>query len=546
MADTPARPSRREVLRLSAGAVAAALFAACGGDDEPAEAEVRPAASSIPLVRSRTPRDGKETERGGMLRLGVASDEERGAALRRLLYSRLVAVDLRTALLYMDLAEAVELVGPLTAVFTLRPELRFHADAQGLAAALTAEDVRRDYQTRGRAGEHLFREVVERVEAPDLRTVVLRLRGRFSLLFESLAGPDTGSVRSVQRYGATGDRLGSGPFIPAVHDRGGDALVRNELFHRAGLPPLDGMAVLRAEDQLTLAEAFERGELDLHVRQQATDEREGVRDDAITLRRPGFAMLGLALSLLPDKGRRSVRSVAAFQDGRVRRAVFLSLDHAAILRQFGGVLSGPVGPAYGADALPAAELTAHPLYQHDPGEARALLEAAGESGLAFRLMAPDQSRLRALARLLEEQLSAAGFAPRLQLLEAEDWERAFRAGDFEATVFELDGLRTFDLGLRMHTSVGVGGDFSLWGYSNPVYDAAVRDVLSELDPALRARRTREAQRLLLEDVPGMLPLAASVQQASIATRVRGYEYDAYGFNDSWLAAQWSIAGGEGG
>ncbi len=545
MADTPARRSRREVLRLSAGAAAAALFAACGGDDEPPEAEVTSAVSSIPLVRSRTPRDGAETERGGTLRLGVASDEERSAALRRLLYSRLVAVDPRTALLYMDLAEAVELVGPLTAVFTLRPELRFHADAQGLAAALTAEDVRRDYQTRGRAGEHLFTEVVERVEAPDLRTVVLRLRGRFSLLFESLAGPDTGSVRSVQRYGAGGDALGSGPFIPAVRDSGGDALVRNQLFYRAGLPPLDGIALLRAEE-LALAETFERGELDLHVRQQVTDEPEGVREDAITLRRPGFAMLGLGLSLLPDKGGRSVRSVAAFQDGRVRRAVSLSLDRAAILRQFGGVLSGPVGPAYGADALRAAELTAHPLYQHDPAEARALLEAAGESGLAFRLMAPDQSRLRALARLLEEQLSAAGFALRLQLLLAEDWERAFRAGDFEATVFELEGLQTFDLGLRMHTSVGVGGDFSLWGYSNPVYDAAVRDVLSELDPALRARRTREAQRLLLEDVPGMLPLAASVEHASIATRVRGYEYDAYGFNGSWLAAQWSIAGGEGG
>ena len=546
MRRTAVRRSRREVLRLSAGAAAAALFAACAGDDEQEEAEATPAVSSIPLVRSRATRDGKGTERGGTLRLGVASDEERGAALRRLLYSRLVAVDPRTALLYMDLAEAVELVGPLTAVFTLRPELRFHADAQGLAAALTAEDVRRDYQTRARGGQYFFTEVVERVEAPDPRTVVLRLRGRFSLLFESLADPDTSSVRSVQRYGATGDLLGSGPFIPAVRDRGGDALVRNELFHRAGLPPLDGVAVLLAEDQLALAEAFERGELDLHVHRNASDEPEGEREDAVTLQRPGFSMLGLGLSLLPDKGGRSVRSVAAFQDGRVRRAVSLALDRSAILRQFAGVLSGPVGPAYAADALPATELVAHPLYQHDPGEARALLEAAGESGLALRLMAPDRSRLRALARLLEEQLSAAGFAPRLHLLEAEDWKRAFRAGDFEATVFELDGLRTFDLGLRMHTSVGVEGDFSLWGYSNPVYDAAVRDVFSELDPALRAGRTREAQRLLLEDVPGMLPLTASVEHASIATRVRGYEYDAYGFNDHWLAAQWSVAAGEDG
>ena len=41
MRRTAVRRSRREVLRLSAGAAAAALFAACAGDDEQEEATPR-------------------------------------------------------------------------------------------------------------------------------------------------------------------------------------------------------------------------------------------------------------------------------------------------------------------------------------------------------------------------------------------------------------------------------------------------------------------------------------------------------------------------
>ena len=544
MPRTSPRRSRRQFLRLGAGALGSALFAACGGGGESEPATPRPVSAKVPLLSSYPGADGTT---GGVLRLGALGDDGRAGALQSLTCAQLVAVDPRSAFVYANLAEAVELPGPLTVVFTLRPELRFHPDAQGLAAALTAEDVRRDFEARAGAGEHLFTEVVERVEAPDQRTVILRLRGRFSQLFESLSDPAVGAVRSTQRSMVSGEPLGSGPFVPAVRGADGDVLARNPLYQRAGLPLLDGIAVIAVEDERELADAFARGELDVLTDVGAAAEEDGEsREDAVALRRPEFALMGVGLSMLAEKGGRPVRSAPAFQDQRVRRAVSLALDRREIVERFAALPSGPVGPAHGADALPREELERHPLHRHDPARARALLAAAGEPDLAFTLRAPPQARPRALARLLEQQLLGAGFAPRLQLQEARAWERSFRAGDFEATVFELDGLRTPDLGLRLHTSAGVEEGFSLWGYSNPVYDAAVREALSELDPALRAERAREAQRLLLDDVPAMLPLAAPVRRASIAARVRGYEYEAYGFNDGWLAAQWSVADGEAG
>ena len=540
MVPSPSRRSRRAVLRMGASVVAAAALAACGRDPRQEPAFV-PAGESVPLLDALPGTDGA---RGGALSLGAAGEERRDGVLRSLVYSQLVAVDPRSGLVYGDLARALELPDPLTLIFTLRPELRFHPDGEGLAAALTAEDVRRDFQARAGAGEHLFSDVVEAVEAPDQRTVVLRLRGRFSQLLEALGDPAAGAVRSRQRSAVTGQALGSGPLAPAARDGGVVLLGRNQLFHRAALPLLDGAAVMLLEDERALAGAFARGELDVYAPAGAEDGDEDGRSDAVTRERPAFAMTGLGLSMLGQRSDQGDRAAPAFQDVRVRRAVFAALDRGAILRQAGGVAAGPVGPAHGADALPAAEVAAHPLYQHDPAEARRLLLAAGWPNLGFRLQASTRTHVRALAELLEDQLAGAGFAPRLQLLEPADWAASFHDGDFEATLFELEGLRTPDLWLRLHTSVGVDGNFSPWGYSSPVYDAAVREALVETDPSLRAEQARRAQRLLLDEGPAMLPLSVPLERVSLARRVGGYRFDAYGFNESWLVARWSVEDAE--
>jgi len=304
--------------------------------------------------------------------------------------------------------------------------------------------------------------------------------------------------------------------------------------------------VTRFANDADYAARFAAGDVDVWT-QPFAGAAPGDRSDATKTQRPAMRVRGLGLSLLPQRGGSPVRYVAAFQDQRVRRALALALDRAALLAVDGGTASGPVGPAHRADALPKAELAAHPLYQRNVAEAQSLLRAANQEKLAFRIQLPDLEPLRSYGQLIVEQLAAAGFEPRPLVQEPKVWQSSFAAGDFEAVVFELGGLATPDVGLRLHMAGGVDGRFSLWGYSNPVYDAAVRDALSALNPGERARKSRDAQRNLLNDVPAMFPIAAPAEQASIANRLAGYEFDGFDFNTGWLSTAWELkASGPGG
>ena len=544
---TARRRSRRELLRLGAGAAAALALASCGGG--------RPA---FPFVGERSP-EGRLAEwplpqaapRAGRLRLGVVGRRARSdATLPRqalpLVYSCLVAVDPRSGTVYGDAATSVDVdEEALTLRFRIRPGLRFHPDADGLADALTAEDVRRDFHRRRDAGEFLFAEVLRGVDAPTPEELVLRLRAPFSLLFEYLADASRAGIGHGRSYAQHDAPVGSGPFIPVAREAAGDLLVSSSFYHRAPLPRLESVALLRVGDRAEFDDAFALGQIDV-LPGTAGRGASTVRAGARRLVRPSRRLRGLGLSLLPEKAGVPVRWLPAFQDARVRTAVSRALDRSVLAEAGDGEPSGPVGPGWAADALPRDVLARHPLLVHDPPSARSLLEEAGYAGLSFRLEAPAIEGMGELGQLVVAQLEGGGFRPQLVLREPGDWLRSFEAGDFEATLFELEDLVTPDAGLRLHTSEGVSGRFSPWGYSSPPYDAAVRRVLGEVVPERRARQAREAQRLLLEQVPAMFPLLAPRERVDLAAAVEGYEWDAFDFNAGHLAPLWRVAASPGG
>lgn len=550
-----ARYSRRRFLGVSAslaGGAAAAALVGCTSDDA--------AGSSTPLV--------SPTEDAGRIRVRVASSTTRpptapselsvGALegevgedgldplARALTYSRLVGFDPRTASIYGDLAAQIEVPEPLVVRMRLHEGVFFHPDAAGSAEPVTAEVVRRDFEARRDEGTFLFTDVIDAVEAPSATDLVLRLRAPFSLLFEYLARPDA-SVRGSGDYGGIPAPLGNGPFLPSTID-GADLVLRpNPLRSPSDPARVSQLRIRRAAQPADLDALFLQGQLDVR---EHPDERSreiaGGREDRVEVSRPRQRMRGLALSLLAPRDQASLQTVEAFRDDRVRRAVSLALDRPALLEADGGRLAGPVGPAFAGDALPPVELEAHPLYQHSIQEATALLEAAGRTGLELRLSHSDSPLMLSLSQRVADQLEQAGIRVRSVGRPQAEFQSSFLAGDFEATFFELDRLGSPDIGLRLHTSGGLEGDRSPWGYSNPVYDSKVRDALSQIDPAMRTRHSREAQRMLLEDVPAMLPLTAPLEYASVARHMSGYEFGAYDFNAGMLARFWQGADSDAG
>src|SRR5205823_1594608 len=122
--------------------------------------------------------------------------------------------------------------------------VRFHPNKDNLAASLTAPDVRRDFAARGESGEYLFAAAVDRVEAPDLQRIVLKMRAPFSLLFDYLADASTGGIRSLERYRDIPAPIGSGPFVPVTREELGVAFVANPLFFRKNEPQLDRVQLI--------------------------------------------------------------------------------------------------------------------------------------------------------------------------------------------------------------------------------------------------------------------------------------------------------------
>lgn len=541
------RYSRRRFLGLGAGVVTGAGIVAltgCTSDEVPAASTPSALATEtddrirvrVASTAANPPRNLAELS-VGVLDADVGADGL-DAISRAATYSRLVGFDPRTASIYGDLATDVELPEDLVVQFRLREGAFFHPDASGTALPVTAEEVKRDFEARRDEGIFLFTDVIDTIEAPSATDLVLRLKAPFSLLFEYLARTDA-SIRSSQDYGGIRAPIGSGPFLPAATNAGALILQPNPLAPDAEKPRVSRLRVRRVAQPGDLDALFLQRELDM--REHPDDRSREVaarREDRNELSRPRQRMRGLALSLLAPRDQASAAVVEAFRDSRVRRAVSVALDRQALLAADGGMLSGPVGPSFAGDALPPVELEAHPLYQRSLGEAARLIDAAGHTGLELRLSHSDSPMMLSLAQRVAEQLIEAGIGVVLAGRPQQEFESSFLAGDFEAAFFELDRLGSPDIGLRLHTSGGLEGDRSPWGYSNPVYDAKVREALSQIDPGERTRHSREAQRMLLDDVPAMLPLTAPLEYASIRRGVTGYEFDAYDFNAGTLLRFW--------
>lgn len=498
---------------------------------------------AVPRVRERViPKEKRGTP--GTLRLGLvrsgAPDAPALTDLESLLvHARLVAVDPRSGAVYGDLATEVERPEPTVLRFGLDDRARFHVQGNDQPRPVTSEAVKASFERRAAEGVPLFSQVIERVEAPDKGHVVLHLRAPFALLFE-LLGAASGAVTSDATYPGLNERVGAGAFVPAALEGAMLRLSANPLLKGDAAPRLAQITVTGAGLERDLDLAFARGDIDVRRHQDEPGVLiGGGRDGRTLVRRPAMRMRGLGLSLVPRKDGRDVRAVPAFQDQRVRRALSLAIDRAVLRGLDNAFPTGPVGPAHATDALPPDELNAHALLQYRPEESAQLLRAAGHEGLAFTVVHPDIPTMLPMVKSVGESLTRAGFAPRMQSMAFAAWQTTLAAGDFEATLVELTNLETPDLGLRLHQSGGLDGRFSLWGYSNPVYDAAVLEALRQFDPAVRAQKSREAQRLLLDDVPAMLPIYVPGEAISIAKGVSGYAADAYDFNTGYLARDWA-------
>jgi peptide/nickel transport system substrate-binding protein len=373
----------------------------------------------------------------------------------------------------------------------------------------TFEEALLRYHSRTRAA---LEPLLVSIETPDDLTVVFTLGAPYPALLHRL---DVVEAPIIPRHVYEGQDLlggpasrrpiGTGPFrfVSYIPDNR-VVLERNQQYFRDGRPGVDRLVFKVMPNASTALAALEKGEVDF------VNAVPG--PDAVRLRNtPGIEVEpspggpgGSACQevLIPNLSR------PALADVRVRRAIAHAIDLRFIVDR---VYFGQGRPATG----PISHLLAWAYtpnvrqYEHDPGRAGRLLDAAGwkprGGGERLSLTFTHAAGHERLGLALREQLAAVGIDLRLQTL------------DFNAAVDKVFAKKDFDLGIasycngadpdvgvrRVYVSTNIGPfPFSNGaGYRNPRIDQLFDEASRELDRGRRRFLYAEVQRLLADDVP---------------------------------------------
>jgi len=484
--------------------------------------------ATVALGRVMTPRLGRAQE-SGVLRVGLAGRDmgtlhphvatgAQDTAVVDSLFNGLVRyrpTEVSIAAIEPDLAESWEASDDRRQyTFRLRQGVQWHHGY----GEVTAEDVRFSLTFVRDDPQSTFSSIyanVERVDTPDKYTAVVTLKASDPVFLTSVANWHGGFVickKAVEELGEDYKNrpIGTGPFqFEEYRPKERVVLSRNPDYF-AGTPRLERIVYSYIPDQTARRFAFVNQEID--VMKGARNEDWLAEVVSATPGDPAVDLLGPSRNTVVHLK----TSVEPLGDVRVRRAIAHAFNREDYERFFGRVFQAsyaPVPPGYfGAlqpDAIPP-EL----LYEHDPARARELLAEAGfADGLTLETVVSEREDYLGLAQIGQQQLAEAGIDLELNVLDHGSWVAAI--------IKEARGSLVWSSAARYPSARSHPREFWVCAadvtrptgiqgfaeYCEPGFDELYRQASEAFDPAEQERLYKEAQLILLEDVPSV-PLGA--------------------------------------
>ena len=426
-------------------------------------------------------------------RIGTDAESER---IGSLIFDSLLRRD-RQGNLLPGLAERWETPDPLTYIFHLRQDARFHN-----GKPVTAQDVRYTFESL-LSGEVQSLKAstfhsIKSVETPDQWSVVVRLKQPYaSFLWNVSQGGFAVVPEGAGREFARAP-VGSGPFrfASAMQDQN-VKLERNPDYwgERARIARVEFKVV---PDATSRALELRKGSADLEFNALTADMVEtlaGVKNLGIA-RAAGGSYQYLAFNL---ENRALTRAV--------RQAIAYGIDRQAMIQYLWRGMARP------ADSVLPPENWAHAAglakYPYDPAEARKLLDDAGlregPEGVRLRMVmktSTDQTA-RELAAALQAQLRKIGVA-----LEIRPFEFATFYADINHGSFDLYSLRWIsgnddpDILSYCFDSRRAPPDGANRGhYANREVDRLLAETRTTTNPDQRRNAYAAVQRILADDLP---------------------------------------------
>lgn len=429
-------------------------------------------------------------------RIGTDGQSEH---IDELIFDGLVARD-RSFHFTPALAESWDQPDPLTLIFHLRSGVRFH---DGLP--MTARDVAfsinsmRDGTVISPKGATYAS--IAKIETPDPRTVILRLKTPDNFLLTNLSTgamgvmPE-GSGREFWRH-----PIGTGPFRFVSQQIDQDvALERNPLSWSV-VPKIARVRFAVVPDAITEALELEKGSGDVAVNSLPMD---------------ALPLLGQRPNLRVDDGAGTQLQYLAFNlrdpllsDARVRQAIACAIDRKLLIETLMGGHARPANSLLPVEHWAWADNGPH--FDYDPARAERLLDEAGyprkADGVRLRLTMKTSSveDVRLLSAVLEQQLARVGIA-----LDLRSFEFATFYSDVVRGAFQLYSLRWIggneqpDIFSYAFSTARFSPKGANRGhYSNPQLDAMLDDAAQSPDQQRRRSDYVEAQQILARDLPAI-------------------------------------------
>ncbi len=401
------------------------------------------------------------------------------------------------------LAERWEQPNPLTLVFHLRTDVRFH-DGRSLTAHDVLWTIKSMIDTKS-AGAVISPKsaafgAVESLEAPDERTVVFHLKHADNFLLTNLSTGAIGIVPEGSGKDFWQHPIGTGPFEFVSQQIDQDVILERNPLGWSVVPKIDRVRFSVVPDAITQSLELEKGSGDVAINSLPIDSLP------VLAARPNLQLEqtgGTEIQYLGFNLRDPL-----LKDVRVRQAIAFAIDRELIIRT---LLLGHARPA--SSLLPESHWAWTgdvARYDFDPARARQLLDEAGlkpgADGIRFHLTmkTSNDEGARLLAAVLQQQLAGVGIA-----LEIRSYEFATFYSDVTRGAFQIYSMRW--VGIQqpdIFSFAFATSNFSPRGvnrshYSNAQLDALLDDAATSPDKSLRRAEYVEAQQILARDLPAI-------------------------------------------
>jgi len=430
------------------------------------------------------------------------------------------------------LAEGWETPNPKTYIFHLHKNVRF-SDGR----PLTSRDVKWSYDSlmegKIRSAKSATYRSVDKIETPDVNTVVFHLKQPWGALLWNLAAPGMGIVPDGSTVEISQHPIGSGPFrfISAEQDK--EVIIERNNNYWGDKAKIDRVRFAVIPDTTTRALELRKGSADLEINALAPDMEVALeREPRLNIiRRPGTRLGYMAFNLRDP----------ILKDVRVRQAMAYAIDRQPLIHY---LMRDSARPA--ASVLPP-ESWAYDAnvrqYAYDPARARQLLDSAGyiaTNGVRFHLTmkTSTEESSRAMAAVFQQQLRDVGIALDIRSFEAATFFSDVTHGEFQVYSLRWLGANEdpdiFEYAFDSSRIIPNGANRQY--YSNPRVDALIAKASTESDQNARKQDYAEMQQILAEDLP-YINLWYFDNVMVYSKRVRGLELNPSGNYDFLRSAE---------